>query len=160
MRCLSYCLIKIHRKFTSAYLLCDKASLRAQMDLVFYCLFCSRFIRSISFSFFFFCIALKRFQCQWSRQGFWNCHESEDFRSRKFSSLYSNARVIWLPVETPCVSCNQGSLSLQKYLSRFRVFTFNFTRCLSLFKSLGADLSKRPRTPLGAHQWCFRSNKG
>ncbi len=27
MRCLSYCLIKIHRKFTSAYLLCDKASL-------------------------------------------------------------------------------------------------------------------------------------
>ncbi len=30
MRCLSYRVIKIHRKFTSAYLLCDKASLRAQ----------------------------------------------------------------------------------------------------------------------------------
>jgi hypothetical protein len=28
MRCLTYLLIKIHRKFTSAYLLCDKASLR------------------------------------------------------------------------------------------------------------------------------------
>jgi hypothetical protein len=28
MRCLSYRLIKIHRKSTSAYLLCDKASLR------------------------------------------------------------------------------------------------------------------------------------
>ncbi len=27
MRCLSYRLKKIHRKFTSAYLLCDKASL-------------------------------------------------------------------------------------------------------------------------------------
>jgi hypothetical protein len=37
---------------------------------------------------------------------------------------------------------------------------FYFTRCLSLFKSLGADSSKRPRTPLGAHQWRFRSNKG
>ncbi len=32
-------------------------------------------------------------------------------------------------------------------------FTLNFTWCLSLFKSLGADSSKRPRTPLGAHQW-------
>jgi hypothetical protein len=28
MRCLSYRLIKIHRKFSSAYLFCDKASLR------------------------------------------------------------------------------------------------------------------------------------
>jgi hypothetical protein len=27
MRCLSYRLIKIHRRFTSAYLLCDKACL-------------------------------------------------------------------------------------------------------------------------------------
>ncbi len=27
MRCLRYRLIRIHRKFTSAYLLCDKASL-------------------------------------------------------------------------------------------------------------------------------------
>ncbi len=26
MRCLSYLLIKIHKKFTSAYLLCDQAS--------------------------------------------------------------------------------------------------------------------------------------
>ncbi len=30
IRCLSYRLIKIHRKFTSAYLLCDKASLRTE----------------------------------------------------------------------------------------------------------------------------------
>ncbi len=44
------------------------------------------------------------------------------------------------------------------YLSRFRsLFTFNFTRCLSRFSSLGADSSKRTRTPLGAHQWRFRS---
>jgi hypothetical protein len=28
MRCLNYRLIKMHRKFTSDYLLCDKASLR------------------------------------------------------------------------------------------------------------------------------------
>ncbi len=31
MRCLSYRLIKIHRKFTSAYLLCDKAALTSQV---------------------------------------------------------------------------------------------------------------------------------
>ncbi len=32
MRCLSYRLIKIHRKFTSVYLLCDKASLTWTID--------------------------------------------------------------------------------------------------------------------------------
>jgi hypothetical protein len=37
---------------------------------------------------------------------------------------------------------------------------FYFTRCLSLFKSLGADSGKRPRTPLGVHQWRSQSNKG
>ncbi len=33
MRFLSYCLIKIHRKFTSAYLICDKASLTPGLEL-------------------------------------------------------------------------------------------------------------------------------
>ncbi len=33
MRCLSYRIIKIHRKFTSAYLLCDKASLTTNMAM-------------------------------------------------------------------------------------------------------------------------------
>ncbi len=32
MRCLSYPLIKIHRKFTIAYLLCDKASLKQKFE--------------------------------------------------------------------------------------------------------------------------------
>jgi hypothetical protein len=31
---LSYRFIKIHRKFTSAYLLCDKASLRGDIDAI------------------------------------------------------------------------------------------------------------------------------
>jgi hypothetical protein len=34
MRCLSYRLIKIHRKFTSAYLLCDKASLTMILAMI------------------------------------------------------------------------------------------------------------------------------
>ncbi len=33
---LSYRLIKIHRKYTSAYLLCDKASLRLVDDIEFF----------------------------------------------------------------------------------------------------------------------------
>ncbi len=40
-----------------------------------------------------------------------------------------------------------------------RVFIFILLGAFSS-KSLGADLSKRPRTPLGAHQWRFWSNKG
>ncbi len=34
MRCLSYCHIKIHRQLKSAYLLCDKASLKNQTSTV------------------------------------------------------------------------------------------------------------------------------
>ncbi len=40
MRCLSYRLIKMHRKVTSAYLLCDKASLiEKEEKIVLFCVF-------------------------------------------------------------------------------------------------------------------------
>jgi hypothetical protein len=54
---------------------------------------------------------------------------------------------------------NDKEMEMEKWqISEFRgleSFTFNFLLSAFLFKSLGADSSKRPRTPLGAHQWGF-----
>jgi hypothetical protein len=53
------------------------------------------------------------------------------------------------------LTTNPAQWGFLRILMTFAVLLLIFTRCLSLFKSLGADSSKRPRTPLGAHQWEF-----
>jgi hypothetical protein len=47
MRCLSYRLIKIHKKFTSAYLLRDQASLSAYVDFSIYLSFIKKRSRAV-----------------------------------------------------------------------------------------------------------------
>jgi hypothetical protein len=79
-----------------------------------------------------------------------------------YSGLYS---LVPLLVVLPFYKFQLGLGSSRRpipCLLRFRglgFFYFYFLLGAFLFKSLGADSSKRPRTPSGAHQWGFHQIK-